>query len=56
MNKIEERIMETSFRSSRAIQTIIELTVGVTILNEIINMEMGEDNLHKELLNRIGGC
>ena len=35
---------------------IIGLVVGITILNEIMETVGCDDNLHAELLNRIGGC
>lgn len=56
MNRIEDRIKETSMSNDPTIQGIISLVVGVTILNEIVETIGCDDNSHVELLNRIGGC
>jgi len=56
MNRIEDRIKETSMRNNPTLQGIIGLVVGVAILNEIMETVSCDDEPHRELLNRIGGC
>jgi hypothetical protein len=56
MNRIEDRIKETSMSNNHTLQGIIGLVVGVAILNEIMETIGINDNPHAELLNRIGGC
>lgn len=56
MNRIEDRIKETSMSNNHTLQGIIGLVVGVTILNNIMETVGCDENPHVELLNRIGGC
>lgn len=56
MNRIEDRIKETSMSNDPILKGIVSLVVGITILNEIMETIGSDDNSHVELLNRIGGC
>jgi len=56
MNRIEDRIKETSMSNNPTLQGIINLVVGVVVLNAIVETVGCDDEPHRELLNRIGGC